>query len=244
MRTKTLFANALVTLFICVSINGLAQTSVEIDRLRMHADAGRDEHALSALIHAAHSGRVEAQRAAGEALLRSAHTQDVIAGLDWLERAALKGNLAAMLALGKAYLLGNSSLTPAYAKAIHWFSRAYAHDSPPAAYYLGLMYKNGYGVALDKVVAIKHFEFAAAKNVADAMYELGNAHAHADGVEQDQPQAMRWYMRAAALEHPPAIQEIAYAYARGDSMLPQSDLQAALMLRAIDHALKHPKARP
>ncbi len=244
MRIKTLLTNAFVTLFTCVSINGLAQTTAEIDRLRMHADAGRDVHALSALIHVADLGQAEAQRAAGEALLRSAHTQDVIAALGWLERAAVQGDVTAMLALGKAYLLGNVSLTPAYAKAIHWFSRAYAQDNPAAAYYLGLMYKSGYGVALDKAVAIKNFEFAAAKKVADAMYELGNAYAHGDGVEPDQPHAMRWYMRAAALEHPPAIQEIANAYARGDSMLPQSDLQATMMLRAIDHALKHPKARP
>jgi uncharacterized protein len=228
----------------CISVDGLTQTTAEIDRLRMHADAGRDEHALSALFQAAHAGNVEAQRAAGEALLRNANTQSIIVALGWLERAAIQGDLPAMLALGKTYLLGHSSRPPDYPKAIHWFTRAYTQKSPQAAYYLGLMYKSGYGIAVNSGVAARYFEFAAAKNIADAMYELGNAHTNGDGVDEDRPQAMRWYMRAAALEHPLAIQELANAYARGDSMLPQSDLQATLMSQAIDHALKHPKARP
>jgi uncharacterized protein len=241
---STQWINMLAVLVASLGIGAGAQTSAEIDRLRMHADAGRDERALQALIQVADMGNVDAQRAAGEVLIRSTDTKHIGDGLTWLERAANQDDVRAMLALGKAHLLGGLHHTPDYTQALRWLTRAYAQKNPQAAHYLGLMHKSGYGVAINKAAAVKRFEFAAAHDVADAMYELGSAYRHGDGVDEDSRAAMRWYLRAAALEHPLAIQEIANAYARGDSMLPQSDLQAATMLRAIDHALKHPKARP
>jgi uncharacterized protein len=241
---STQWINMLTVVIASAGLSAGAQTTAEIDRLRMHADAGRDERALQALIQAADMGNIDAQRAAGEVLIRSTDTKLIVDGLTWLEHAAQHGDVRAMLALGKAHLLGGPHHTPDYAKALRWLTHATVQKSPQAAHYLGLMHKSGYGVAIDKATALRHFEFAATQEVADAMYELGSAYRHGDGVDEDSRAAMRWYLRAAALEHPLAIQEIANAYARGDSMLPQSDLQAALMLRAIDHALKHPKSRP
>jgi uncharacterized protein len=227
----------------------LASTPAHIDRLRMQADAGRDPQALSALHQIAQNGPPDAQRTLGEVLLRQAdgkRANEALEGLAWLKRAADQHDPLAPLLLGKAWLLGAPGLTPDATKARAWFARVNLETHPQAAYYLGLIDKNGYGdgAAANLPRAAAQFKFAAERNVAEAMYQLANAHRHGDGVEADEREAMRWYLRAAALEHPQALQELAQAFARGDTLLPQSELQAENMRRAVEHALRHPKAAP
>jgi len=214
-----------------------------IDRLRMHADAGRDEDALTALLTNAQSGNVEAQRSVGEVLLRRADDDAVKQGLAWLGRAAQQGDQRAMLALGKAWLFGTRGNAPDTAEARAWFERIDAQN-PQASYYLGLIDRGDTSAPSNAASAMKRFRFAADRGIPEAMYLLGNGYAHGEGVDHDPREAMRWYMRAAYLDHPQAIQELAYAFARGDTLLPQSDLQAANMRAAIEHALRHPKAAP
>ena len=218
----------------------------EIDRLRMYADAGRDNAALDALLAAARTGNADAQRAAGEALLNRADQTRAAEGVTWLERAAAQNDTRAMIMLGKAWLFGlpASGRTPDASKARAWFERAQPDSNPQAAYYLGIMEKAGYGHPADPVAAAAHFRFAALQNMPEAMYLLGNAYAGGEGVDTDPREAMRWYLRAASLEHPQATQELAHAFARGDTLLPQSDYQAEQMRRAVEHALRHPKAAP
>ncbi len=219
-------------------------SAAEIDRLRMHADAGRDDRALAALRVVAQHGQTEAQRALGDALLHSREEARVREGLVWLDRAATQGDARAMLALGKAWLLGVQGVAPDPSRARDWFARVDAATHPQAAYYLGLIDKQGGGLAPDAARAAAHFRFAAERGVMEAMYQLGNAHANGEGVDADSREAMRWYLRAAALDHPQAIQELAFAFARGDTLLPQSDRQAETMRQAMEHALRHPKAAP
>ena len=225
---------------------GEARTFAEIDRLRMHADAGRDNAALDVLRAAARVGNVDAQRAAGEALINRPDPTRAAEGIAWLARAAAQNDTRAMIMLGKAWLFGlpASGHTPDASKARAWFERAQPSGNPHAAYYLGIMEKAGYGRPANPVAAAAHFLFAAQQNMPDAMYLLGNAHASGEGVDLDPRGAIRWYLRAAALEHPQAIQELANAFARGDTLLPQSDFQAAQMHRAMEHALRHPRAAP
>jgi uncharacterized protein len=219
-------------------------TPAEIDRLRMHADAGRDAHALASLLAAARTGNVDAQRAVGDVLLRRPDVQSAHDGMAWLERAAQQGDARAMLALGRAWLLGTPIIKADAEKAREWFARANPEINPHAAYYLGLIEKLSHGKPADYIAAVKYFQFAASQGIADAMYLLGNAYSLGEGVDAEPREAMRWYLRAAALDHPLAIQEIAHAYSRGDTLLPQSDFQASMMLRAVEHALRHPKSAP
>lgn len=216
----------------------------EIDRLRMYADAGRDNAALDALLNSARAGNADAQRAAGEALLNRADQTHVAEGVTWLTRAAAQNDTRAMITLGKVWLFGTSGHAPDASLARAWFERAQPDSNPQAAYYLGIMEKAGYGKPADPVAAAAHFRFAAQQNMPEAMYLLGNAHSSGEGVDLDPREAMRWYLRAASLEHPLATQELANAFARGDTLLPQSDFQAEQMRRAVEHALRHPKAAP
>ena len=210
----------------------------------MHADAGRDNAALDALLVAARAGNADAQRAAGEALLNRVDHTRAAEGMKWLEAAATQNDTGAMIVLGKAWLFGSSSHVPDAAKARAWFDRVQPQSNPQAAYYLGIMEKAGYGKPADPVAAAAHFRLGAQHNLPEAMYLLGNAFASGEGVDSDPREAMRWFLRAASLEHPQATQELAHAFARGDTLLPQSDFQAAQMRRAVEHALRHPRTAP
>ena len=225
-------------------MNATATTPAEIDRLRMHADAGRDINAQTALLAVAQTGNANAQRAIGEVLLRLKDANRATEALDWLQRATAHGDSRAALLLGKTWLYGAPGVAPDGAKACNWLEKVGPDYAPQAAYYLGLIEKNGYGKAINFEAAEKHFRFAAERGIAEAMYQLGNAYASGEGVDTDAREAMRWYLRAAALDYPQAIQELANAFARGDTLLPQSELQAANMRLAVEHALKHPQALP
>ncbi len=218
-----------------------ANDPARIDRLRMAADAGRDNDALQALVALAQAGSMLAQRAAGEALLRRGDATSADEGLRWLQRAAGQGDALAALSLGRAALSGSAIAARNDARARDWFRKAYAAGATraQAAYYLGLLARPD-----DAVEAVAYYREAAEQGIAEAMYQLGNACAAGDGTDQDSREAMRWYLRAAALDHPAAIQELAFAFQRGDTLLPQSDLQAANMRLAMEHALRHPKAAP
>ena len=218
--------------------------AAEIDRLRIHADAGRDVTAYASLLALAQTGNAAAQRAAGEVLLRTKDSVRAPEALSWLQRAAEQGDSRAALLLGKMWLYGASGIAPDGVKARDWFEKAGADSMPQAAYYLGLIEKSGYGKSIDFVAAEKRFRFAAERGVADAMYQLGNAYASGEGVDTDPREAMRWYLRAAALDHPLAIQELANAFTRGDTLLPQSELQAERMRLAMAHALRHSRSLP
>ena len=246
-RTLGRHMAALALLCSCATL--ATPTAAEIDRLRMRADAGRDPRALAALQQIALNGPPDAQRALGEVLLRlhtNDHAAEALEGLAWLERAAAQNDTTAMIALGKAWLFGStaSGRIPDFNLARKWFDLAQPAANPHAAYYLGIMEKAGYGKPADPLAAAAHFRFAAQRNMPEAMYLLGNAYASGEGVDTDPREAMRWYLRAASLEHPQATQELAHAFARGDTLLPQSDFQAEQMRRAVEHALRHPKAAP
>lgn len=221
-----------------------ATTPAEIDRLRMHADAGRDGEAMASLLTVARAGSANAQRAIGEVLLKTKDSKRVTEALDWLQRAADQGDSRAALLLGKSWLYGAPGITADSVKARHWFEKTGADSKPQAAYYLGLIEKNGYGKPVDFEATERHFRYAAEHNLPDAMYQLGNTYANGEGVDTDPREAMRWYLRAAALDHPQAIQELANAFTRGDTLLPQSELQAANMRLALEHALRHAQPAP
>ena len=74
-----------------IAVEPLPQTALsispaEIDRLRMHADAGRDAKAMASLLTAAQTGNAHAQRAIGEVLLNAKDSERATEALDWLQR--------------------------------------------------------------------------------------------------------------------------------------------------------------
>jgi len=67
----------------------------------------------------------------------------------WLKKSAINGNKLAQLKLGHFYRQGNNLVNQDYNKALYWYFKAAAQKYPPAQYYVGFCYYNGYGIKKD-----------------------------------------------------------------------------------------------
>lgn len=213
----------------------------EIDQLLMQATFGKDQQSLQKLKDVAESHQVEAELALAKVYIfkhQSAQAEK------WLEQAAQQGNHEAAMTLGKLYFHGDEHIAKNYHLALQWFKQAYAAQDSTAAYYLGLMYKNGYGVDIQPTQAVQYFQFAANQQIPSAMFMLANAYQFGDGVNVDLKQALHWYQAAADLELPEAIQELAHIYQYGNSAVHADQTAYQQQLLEIGHSLKHPALTP
>lgn len=70
--------------------------------------------------------------------------------------------------------------------------------SAEARYVLGLIYRDGKGVAADATEALKWLRMAAALGEGRAMLALGRAHERGESAKHDETKALAWYTLAAA----------------------------------------------
>lgn len=140
---------------------------------------------------------------------------------------------------GKQYLRAG-----AWPQALIEFNTAAGQGSPAAAYYLGLMHKNGLGVARDSVVAARHFETAAQGGIAAAMFVLANMLLAGDGVAVDEDAARRWNDRAADMDYPEAVMQRALGLANGSMGYLRDDAEAQQQMKAAAHAMTHRPEAP
>ena len=161
----------------------------------------------------------------------------------WLLAAALASPLAqagadpaAQVAQAKALLRDGPASQP---QARLLFAQAAGQGSGPAAYYLGLMLKNGMGGAQDDAAALRSLEQAARRGVAPAMFILANML-----LETDAQQARFWLDAACDAEYPEALQQKSVALAEGRMGYAHSEEQANLYLKMATHAMGHRAAEP
>ncbi|MDJ0708876.1 MAG: tetratricopeptide repeat protein [Woeseiaceae bacterium] len=84
-----------------------------------------------------------------------------------------------------------------YATALaEWQELADAGDKD-AAYGMGLLYGNGFGVDMNDDLALKYYGVAADQGHADAQFNLAVMHQNGWGVPQSDDEANKWYERAA-----------------------------------------------
>ena len=84
-----------------------------------------------------------------------------------------------------------------YATALaEWQELADAGDKN-AAYGMGLLYGNGFGVDMNDDLALKYYGTAAEQGHADAQFNLAVMHQNGWGVPQSDDEANRWYKLAA-----------------------------------------------
>ncbi|VWD60217.1 Sel1 domain-containing protein [Burkholderia contaminans] len=210
-----------------------------------------EPHALAQLRTLARRGSGDAQAALGIALVDAREPGLRDEGRGWLETAAAANSKAdapaarrAQLALGKALLLGSSDVPKDYARARTLLGEAAAQGDPAAAYYLGLIYRSGYGVAADPVQAAHWFDVASRADIPAADFMLANAYREGSGVPRDEARALALYRRAAEHELPEAVQTLAMAYRNGElGLKPDADEFHAQWIETA-HALKHPVVAP
>ncbi len=219
-------------------------TVEQIDRLRLKAQAAPQTDALAQIRLAADQGNRPAQRVAAFLYLQKTDVASWQTGIEYAKRAAIGGDPEAFFLLGQANFNGHATLNqmPDYGQARHWFELAAEHGSHKAEYFLGLIYKSGYGIAADPGRASHWFERAANHGNADAMFMLGNAYAHGEGVKPDVRRARKLYQAAASLEHPLASQTLAIAVAQGELGFTANRQDAEELLHEAEHQLGHMKA--
>ncbi|MEK6423156.1 MAG: tetratricopeptide repeat protein [Burkholderia gladioli] len=228
---------------------------VQIEEWRaMVAQAG-EPRAMQQLRELARDGRGDAQVALGTALLGSHDTGLRDEGLGWLETAAEADPAArdgataasvrqARFELGKARFFGNGGVTRDYGRALALLRPAAEAGDAPAAYYVGLIYRSGYGVPADPAEAARWFARAAGQQLPAAQFMLANAYRDGAGVPRDEARALALYRSAAEHELPEAVQTLAMAYRTGElGVKRDEDAYHAQWLEAA-HALKHPASAP
>ncbi|RQS70426.1 sel1 repeat family protein [Burkholderia sp. Bp8963] len=230
---------------------GPAPSAAQLEEWQAMVTQAGEPRALARLRDLARDGSADAQAALGVALVDAREPGLRDEGRGWLETAAqADGAIAApaarraQLALGKALLLGSGGLPKDYARARTLLGAAAEHGDPAAAYYLGLIYRSGYGVAADPVQAARWFEAASHADIPAADFMLANAYRDGSGVPRDDARALALYRRAAEHELPEAVQTLAMAYRNGElGLKPDADEFHAQWIETA-HALKHPVIAP
>jgi TPR repeat protein len=220
-----------------------AVDAVQLEEWRAMVAQAMEPEALRHLSKLAKSGSVPAQSALGEALI-SAHDGAFHGeGMRWLE-AASSADVRAQRVLGKVFLLGTDGVARDYPRALRLLRQAAEQNDGPAAYYLGLMYRSGYGVDIDMAQAAHWFNLAARQDVPVAMFMLANAYRAGDGVPHDEARALALYQEAAEHDLPQAVQTIAMAYQNGELGLKRDEAAYRQQWLETAHSLKHPAPAP
>ncbi|MGK5014858.1 tetratricopeptide repeat protein [Janthinobacterium sp. HLS12-2] len=119
------------------------------------------------------------------------------------------------------------------------FEQAAGQGSGPAAYYLGLMLKNGMGGPQDSAAALRWLELAAQRQVAPAMFIVANMLQ-----DSDEGRARFWLDAACDLNYPEALQQKSVALAEGRMGYAHNEEQSFLYLKMATHAMGHRPPEP
>lgn len=147
------------------------------------------------------------------------------------EKAARAGDTEAAFELGEMYRVGSPGMPPEPDKAWSWYKQAAQQKHAQAALMLGLLAKNGDGVARDDAESAKWLTLASRLGNAHAMFLLYNAYQEGCGVPRDIVKARALLEESADHEYPPAIQELAMMVQSGDALTPKDAARAGRLLK-------------
>ena len=119
------------------------------------------------------------------------------------------------------------------AAAVRWYRKAASGGHGVAMNNLGIMYKEGLGVARNPASAVQWFRRAAVRGYASAMNNLGVMYENGVGVTLDNGEAARWYQMAAGKGASPAMHNIAAMYAQGKGVPKDLDRAAEFAFKAL-----------
>lgn len=112
------------------------------------------------------------------------------ADIESLKLSALKGEIKAMMELGKIYYRGKV-VDKDLVESFKWFKLAANKNNPEAQNHLGFAYSKGIGVNKDVAEAIKWYKLAVAQGDSFAQYNLAFHYKDGVGVPQDLNEAIR-----------------------------------------------------
>ena len=141
-----------------------------------------------------------------------------------------------VMAQAKALMRAGEASQP-QARAL--FAQAAGQGSGPAAYYLGLMLKNGMGGPQDSAAALRQLELAAQRGVVPAMFIVANLLQ-----DSDEEKARYWLDAACDLGYPEALQQKSVALSEGQMGYAHNEEQGNLYLKMATHAMGHRPPEP
>lgn len=121
--------------------------------------------------------------------------RDLMAALDYWEKAADAGNPDAQYELGRIYLEGKE-VNRDFSEAAKWIRMAAEQDKLDALVILGEMLYTGKGMKRNYTEAAKYFRRAANQNNGVALRFLGLGYYEGNGFKQNNAEAIRWFARA------------------------------------------------
>ncbi len=153
--------------------------------------------ALARLHRLAQRGDMHAQFLLGQACMEGRGiTADVVAGMQWFERAANGGLPLAMNMLGRCYELGSGTGVNLQLAAV-WYRQAAEAGLDWGMYNLANLLATGRGLARDEAGAYRLYRRAAELGHAKSMNLVGRCLEEGIGVAADPAAAPRWYQRSA-----------------------------------------------
>ena len=210
------------------------ETTANFDIALEAFNAGKYTEALKLAETAADLGSSDAAVMAGYILrYGKAGKTDMLTARKWYERAALKGNPDAFLALGQMGVRGQGGLTKT--DAVSWLTRASDAGQTDAMRALSDLYRLGEGVKPNQeeserllAQASQSFDVEATKRLGDSKFE------------RDPKAALVHYEKAAEAGHVEAAYIAGVMYAENFEIRPNSARSAALLKQAAQGG--HPAA--
>ena len=153
------------------------------------------------LCQEARHGNPAAEMYWGNALVVQSHSpREAEAGLDYLRRAAGRGNVTAMINLGMYYQAG-IRIRRNYGEAFKWFRLAADRGNAAGQIAAGYCYYLGRGVTPNPSLTVQYYRQAANQTNYDGMRLLGDCLIRGFGTKQDTASAMYFFTRAAVEGH-------------------------------------------
>ena len=120
----------------------------------------------------------------------------------WLKRASEQEYAQAQFMLGNMHMHGSGPVAQSYVAAAELYGKAAAQGNEVASYNLGVLHREGWGVAQNDTAAALHFRAAAELGYAKAQYDLADLYLDGSGVGgRDFGAAVGWLTRAAEEGH-------------------------------------------
>ena len=138
----------------------------------------------------------------------------------------------------ESYDVGNEAFSVGDYETAHsiWQPLADAGDAD-SQFGMGMLYANGFGVAMDDTLALDYYGKAAEQGHGQALCNLGTMHANGWGVPQSDEEAFKYYALAAELGITEAQSNLSSMYARGYGT--EQDLVQAHMWISVAAGLNH-----
>lgn len=145
-------------------------------------------------------------------------------GMAHFQKAADKGNAAALCMLGNIYYGKGEN-----EKAMEYYQQAAKKGNVPAMHYIGILYHNGLGVSQDYSEAMKWYKKAADLGCTDAMSSVGSLYYKGQGVEKNFKESFLWYEKAALKDLDFAITALGGMYYLGEGVAKDEKKAEALL---------------